>query len=36
MEIKINSLEQIHEAAKQFIAEMGDNTVFAFYGNKET
>ena len=32
MEIKINSLEQIHEAAKQFIAEMGDNTVFAFYG----
>ena len=33
MEIKINSLEQIHEAAKQFIAEMGDNTVFAFYGN---
>ena len=32
MEIKIHSLEQIHEAAKQFIAEMGDNTVFAFYG----
>ena len=32
MEIKINSLEQIHDAAKQFIAAMGDNTVFAFYG----
>ncbi|MGL4851179.1 MAG: tRNA (adenosine(37)-N6)-threonylcarbamoyltransferase complex ATPase subunit type 1 TsaE [Phocaeicola sp.] len=32
MEIKINSLEQIQEAAKQFIAAMGDNTVFALYG----
>ena len=32
MEIKINSLENIHEAAKEFIAAMGDNTVFAFYG----
>ena len=32
MEIKINSLNSIHEAAKQFIAAMGDNTVFAFYG----
>ena len=32
MELKINSLDQIHEVAKQFIAEMGDNTVFAFYG----
>ena len=32
MEIKINSLEHIHEAAKEFIATMGDNTVFAFYG----
>ena len=32
MEIKINSLGSIHEAAKQFIAAMGDNTVFAFYG----
>lgn len=32
MEIKINSLEQIHDAAKQFVAAMGDNTVFAFYG----
>lgn len=32
MEIKIHSLEQINEAAKEFIAAMGDNTVFAFYG----
>ena len=32
MEIKINSLDNIHEAAKQFITAMEDNTVFAFYG----
>lgn len=32
MEIKIQSLDQIHEAARQFIAEMGDNTVFSLYG----
>ena len=32
MEIKIQSLDQIHEAARQFIAEMGDNTAFALYG----
>ena len=32
MEIKINSLDNIHEAAKEFIAAMGDNTVFTFYG----
>ena len=32
MEIKINSLDNIHEVAKQFIAAMEDNTVFAFYG----
>lgn len=32
MEIKIHSLEQINKAAKEFIAAMGDNTVFAFYG----
>lgn len=31
-EIKIQSLEQIHEAARQFIEVMGENTVFAFYG----
>lgn len=32
MEIKIESLDHIHEAARQFIAAMGDNTVFALYG----
>ena len=32
MEIKIQSLESIHEAAREFIAAMGDNTVFALYG----
>ncbi len=31
MEIKIQSLEHIHEAAREFIAAMGDNTVFALY-----
>ncbi|HIY87658.1 MAG TPA: tRNA (adenosine(37)-N6)-threonylcarbamoyltransferase complex ATPase subunit type 1 TsaE [Candidatus Bacteroides pullicola] len=31
-EIKIQSLEHIHEAARQFVEAMGDNTVFAFYG----
>lgn len=32
MEITINSIENIHEAARQFVAAMGDATVFAFYG----
>lgn len=32
MEISIQSLDQIHEAARQFVGTMGDNTVFAFYG----
>ncbi|WP_321478519.1 tRNA (adenosine(37)-N6)-threonylcarbamoyltransferase complex ATPase subunit type 1 TsaE [uncultured Bacteroides sp.] len=32
MEIKIESLEQIHKAAKQFISAIGENTVFALYG----
>ncbi len=32
MEIKIQSLEHILEAAREFIAAMGDNTVFALYG----
>ena len=32
MEIKNQSLEHIHEAAREFIAAMGDNTVFALYG----
>jgi tRNA threonylcarbamoyladenosine biosynthesis protein TsaE len=32
MNIKIDSIEQIHNAAQQFIGEMGDNKIFAFYG----
>lgn len=32
MELKIDSLEHIRKAARTFIAAMGDNTVFAFYG----
>lgn len=32
MEIKINSLENIQQAAKEFVAAMEDRTVFAFYG----
>ena len=32
IKISINSLEQIEQAAKQFVESMGDNTVFAFYG----
>ncbi len=33
MEIKIQDLSHIHEAARQFIAQIGTHTVFAFYGN---
>lgn len=32
MEIKIQSLDHIHEVARKFIAAMGNNTVFALYG----
>ena len=32
MEITIKSLDTIHEAAKEFIKEMGEGKVFAFYG----
>lgn len=32
MEIKIDSLTTIHEAAKAFVRAMDDHTVFAFYG----
>ena len=32
MEIKIDSLDHIREAAKEFVSAMGDHTVFAFYG----
>ena len=32
MKITISSLDTINEAAKQFVAAMGSNRVFAFYG----
>ncbi len=32
MEIKINTLADIHDAAEAFVQAMGDNMVFAFYG----
>lgn len=32
MEIKINGIEGLEEAAKAFIAAMGERSVFAFYG----
>ena len=32
IEIKIASLEQLPEVARQFMAQMGDYTVYAFYG----
>ena len=32
MKITISSLEKINEAAQQFIENMGDGKVFAFYG----
>ena len=32
MELKIENLEKIREAATEFVANIGDNTVFAFYG----
>lgn len=31
-EIQIPDLEHIHAAAKEFISNMGDSTLFAFYG----
>lgn len=33
MKITIQSPETIHEAAKEFVANMGDANIFAFYGN---
>ena len=33
MNIMIDSLDKIHEAALEFIRAMGDNTVFAFHGD---
>lgn len=32
MEIKIKDIESIGEAARQFVSEIGDRRVFAFYG----
>jgi tRNA threonylcarbamoyladenosine biosynthesis protein TsaE len=32
MQIKIESLEQIREAAREFVQHVGDRKVFAFYG----
>ena len=32
MESKIQSLDEIGKAAQEFVAAMGDKTVFAFYG----
>lgn len=33
MEIKIEDLEHIHEAAREFITKMDNHKVFAFYGS---
>ncbi|MCM1108602.1 MAG: tRNA (adenosine(37)-N6)-threonylcarbamoyltransferase complex ATPase subunit type 1 TsaE [Clostridium sp.] len=32
MELKIESTERLHDAAREFINQMGEGTVFAFYG----
>ena len=32
MEIRIENLEKIREAAREFVANIGEGTVFAFYG----
>ena len=32
METRIENLEKIREAAREFVANIGDSTVFAFYG----
>ena len=32
MEIRIENLEKIREAAREFVANIGESTVFAFYG----
>ena len=32
MKIIIEDLEKIHEVAREFVANMGESTVFAFYG----
>lgn len=32
MEIRIDSLENISKAAQEFVANIGESTVYAFYG----
>ena len=32
MEIRIESLDKIREAAQEFVASLGESTVYAFYG----
>ena len=32
MEIRIENIEKLREAARAFVANIGDSTVFAFYG----
>lgn len=32
MEIRVNNISEINKAAKEFIANIGNNYVFAFYG----
>ena len=32
MEIRIESLDKIREAAHEFVASLGESTVYAFYG----
>ena len=32
MELRIDNIETIREASRQFVAATGENTVFAFYG----
>ena len=32
MELRIDNIDSIREAARQFVAAAGENTVFAFYG----
>lgn len=33
IQIRINSLDEIKTAAKQFVENIGNNTIFAFYGS---
>lgn len=33
LRIEINNINQIHEAARTFIDHIGNDTIFAFYGN---